>query len=335
MGKIVIPLKENYGIRNFYDIGGVEVEVWDDVDYWGSRRFGLIDKIGKEIIPPIYGDIDYLDTTDYGFERWGFDKEVVIVKLLFVDEDPDKNIHLEENGNTYYSYKKHLFLNPTLETNVIINGRDQDPKLIGDVNGDGPVNIFDLVMVAGQFGQIGNGLQADVNNDGQINIFDLVIVANNFGLGQAAASPSMVEQVQLTTEQKRQIESAITQLKSQLVLTSPEEIALNLLKSIHPERLPTEPQLFPNYPNPFNPETWIPFGLPQDTNVSLTIYDMTGHQIRKIDVGHTLAGRYVTKDQSIYWDGRTETGEFVSSSTYFYQINAGDYHATRKMVILK
>ena len=82
---------------------------------------------------------------------------------------------------------------------------------------------------------------------------------------------------------------------------------LNFLKLIHPERLPTETQLLPNYPNPFNPETWIPFELHQDTNVSLVIYDVTGHQIRKIDLGHTLTGRYVTRDRSIYWDGRGST----------------------------
>ena len=104
---------------------------------------------------------------------------------------------------------------------------------------------------------------------------------------------------------------------------------------IHPERLPTETQLLPNYPNPFNPETWIPFELHQDTNVSLVIYDVTGHQIRKIDLEHTLTGRYVTRDRSIYWDGLTETGEKVSSGVYFYRLQAGDYTEIRKMVILK
>ena len=102
-----------------------------------------------------------------------------------------------------------------------------------------------------------------------------------------------------------------------------------------PERLPTQPQLLANYPNPFNPETWIPFQLAQDSTVTATIYDLTGEQIRVIELGHIPAGNYVESNRAIYWDGKTESGELVSSGTYFYQIEAGDYRAIRKMVILK
>ena len=176
----------------------------------------------------------------------------------------------------------------------------------------------------------------DVNGDKTVNIFDLVMVASNFGKNQeVAAAPTILKEIHLTIDQKRKIESEIDQLESQLTRTTPEDIVLNFLKLIHPERLPTETQLLPNYPNPFNPETWIPFELHQDTNVSLVIYDVTGHQIRKIDFGYALTGRYVTRDRSIYWDGLTETGEKVSSGVYFYRLQAGDYTETRKMVILK
>ena len=107
--------------------------------------------------------------------------------------------------------------------------------------------------------------------------------------------------------------------------------------SVHPERLPTETQLLPNYPNPFNPETWIPFQLNQDAEVRLTIYDVTGKTIRKMkmQLGHLTAGSYSQTEKAIYWDGKTETGEQVGSGTYFYQLQAGDYTGTRKMVILK
>ena len=102
-----------------------------------------------------------------------------------------------------------------------------------------------------------------------------------------------------------------------------------------PERLPTQNQLLANYPNPFNPETWIPFQLAQDSTVTAVIYDVTGKQIRMIQLGYVQAGNYVESSKAIYWDGRTDIGEHVSSGTYFYQIEAGDYTETRKMVILK
>jgi len=99
--------------------------------------------------------------------------------------------------------------------------------------------------------------------------------------------------------------------------------------------LPTTTQLLANYPNPFNPETWIPFELADDAAVTVTIYEVQGQRIRQLQLGLVTAGRYVTADQAAYWDGKTETGEAVSSATYFYQLRAGDYTETRKMVILK
>ena len=117
--------------------------------------------------------------------------------------------------------------------------------------------------------------------------------------------------------------------------SSEEEIVLNVLIAILPERLPTQTQLLANYPNPFNPETWIPFQLAQDSTITARIYDVTGKQIREIELGHLPAGNYVEVNKAIYWDGRSEDGEQVSSGTYFYQIEAGDYTETRKMVILK
>ena len=101
------------------------------------------------------------------------------------------------------------------------------------------------------------------------------------------------------------------------------------------DNIPYAYSLGQNYPNPFNPETWIPFQLAQDAIVTAKIYDVTGKQIRIIELGYVPAGSYVESSKAIYWDGRTEDGEQVSSGTYFYQIEAGDYTETRKMVILK
>lgn len=73
----------------------------------------------------------------------------------------------------------------------------------------------------------------------------------------------------------------------------------------------------------------------QDSTVTAKIYDVTGKLIRMIELGHVTAGNYVESNRAIYWDGRSENGEMVASGTYFYQIQAGDYTDTRKMVILK
>ena len=160
------------------------------------------------------------------------------------------------------------------------------------------------------------------------------IVAGNFGKSLVAA-PAMTAKIELTTEQKHHIASAIDQLESNSNRSNAEEIALNVLKAILPERLPTQTQLLANYPNPFNPETWIPFQLAQDSTVTAKIYDVTGKKIRMIELGHLSAGNYVESNRAIYWDGKTDTGEQVSSGTYFYQIEADGYTDTRKMVILK
>ena len=99
--------------------------------------------------------------------------------------------------------------------------------------------------------------------------------------------------------------------------------------------IPAETQLLPNYPNPFNPETWIPYRLAEDAFVTLTIYDGSGRVVRTLDVGHRVAAVYESRSKAIYWDGRNEGGEPMASGVYFYHLSAGDCSATRKMIILK
>ena len=145
----------------------------------------------------------------------------------------------------------------------------------------------------------------------------------------------MTAKIESTTEQKYHTASSIDQLESNSNRSSEEEMVLGVLQAILPERLPTQTKLLANYPDPFNPETWIPFKFTQDSTATDKIYDVTEKQTRIIEFGRVTAGNYVESSKAIYWDGRTEAGEFVSSGTYFYQIEAGDYTDTRKMVILK
>ena len=96
-----------------------------------------------------------------------------------------------------------------------------------------------------------------------------------------------------------------------------------------------ENQLLQNYPNPFNPDTWIPFKLARNAPVAICIYDTKGQLVRTLHIGNKGAGIYVTKDKAAYWDGRCRYGEKVVSGVYFYHLKAGDFSATRRMLIVK
>ena len=98
---------------------------------------------------------------------------------------------------------------------------------------------------------------------------------------------------------------------------------------------PEKTQLLANYPNPFNPETWIPYELATDTHVRLMIYNTQGVVIRTLQLGHQSAGYYVGRDRAAYWDGRNALGEQVASGLYFYQLETDEMSLMRKMVILK
>ena len=98
---------------------------------------------------------------------------------------------------------------------------------------------------------------------------------------------------------------------------------------------PLQTLLLPNYPNPFNPETWIPYHLANDSDVQITIYDTRGTVVRRLDLGHQREGYYTSRSRAAYWDGRNEFGEQIASGIYFYQLQADNMSLLRKMVILK
>ena len=100
-------------------------------------------------------------------------------------------------------------------------------------------------------------------------------------------------------------------------------------------RVPAETVLFPNYPNPFNPETWIPYQLAKSADVTLTLYDVRGVMVRRLVLGHQAAGVYRSRGRAAHWDGRNAFGEKVASGLYFYTLTAGEFTATGKMLIQK
>ena len=99
--------------------------------------------------------------------------------------------------------------------------------------------------------------------------------------------------------------------------------------------VPKETTLLANYPNPFNPETWIPYQLSEPAEVTVSIYSVNGSLVRRLDLGHQAAGKYQSRSRAVYWDGRNAFGERVASGLYFYTLRAGDFTATRKMLIRK
>jgi hypothetical protein len=100
-------------------------------------------------------------------------------------------------------------------------------------------------------------------------------------------------------------------------------------------RVPKQTAALPNFPNPFNPETWIPFDLAESATVTIRVYGIAGALVRTLDLGRLPAGAYADRSRAAYWDGRNDAGEPVAGGVYHYGIRAGDYRATRRMVILK
>ena len=98
---------------------------------------------------------------------------------------------------------------------------------------------------------------------------------------------------------------------------------------------PKDTILAQNFPNPFNPETWMPYQLSKSTDVTIQIYDISGRLVRTLELGWKPTGAYMTRASAAYWDGRNDLGERVASGTYFYTLQTRDFAATRRMVILK
>ena len=208
-----------------------------------------------------------------------------------------------------------------------------------DANLDGQVNILDLILVASGFGeQPPSNPQADTNKDGVVNLLDLVFVAEH--LSQNAAAPSqlaLIKSIPSTAKQVIAAQRALSELEAIPNKSHGVQIAIELLRhylSIADQNV-QETKLLPNYPNPFNPDTWIPYQLSEGSTVTVKIYDVTGSLVRTINVRHKPVGYYLTRERAVYWDGRNQKGESVSSGVYFYTLNTDTYTQTRRMVILK
>ena len=182
----------------------------------------------------------------------------------------------------------------------------------------------------------------DVNQDGLIDLQDLNLVTNNLGAyipnerennpdvnrdGFVTSNDLALVQAQID-ENSRNAPAGLRTVQSLLE-------DLNQLGNFHPVLLPKTTALLPNYPNPFNPETWIPYQLSTDSHVRINIYDIYGTPIRFIELGNQSAGYYTDKNRAVYWDGTNDVGERVANGIYFYQLQADSISYLRKMVISK
>ena len=220
----------------------------------------------------------------------------------------------------------------TVTITVTINVTDVEMPPVLDVNSDGVVDIDDLVLVAASFGATVDSTTpnpADVNDDGVVDLTDLLLVIGEMeSTADVAAAPGLSEANlrHWIVEAKRETLGDATFEKGIAVLEQ-------LLDAVRPT--PKETLLLSNYPNPFNPETWIPYHLANPSNVLIIIYNVRGNVIRRLELGHQQAGYYTNRSRAAHWDGRNSVGELVASGVYFYTLTAGDFTATRKLLIRK
>ena len=241
------------------------------------------------------------------------------------------NVRLSDSSGERLSYA--VTLTPVVATHTSVAAED--------VNQDGQVDILDLITVAGSIGAAKPNLRADVNDDGIVDVLDLVAIASSPHWGRSvgiikvrepnAAAPA-ASVLPPTPETIREW-ITLARLKSDGSL--PFQRGIANLESLLASRIPSETRLLLNYPNPFNPETWIPYQLSEASDVTVSIYAVDGRLIRTLALGHQSAGLYQRKNRAAYWDGRNEFGEPVASDVYFYTLTAGNFTATGKMLVRK
>ena len=200
-----------------------------------------------------------------------------------------------------------------------------------DVNDDGRVDNADAKLVAYALGT--DNLDYDVNADGKVNFSDLLLVFENRD-NDAAGAPSVIP-TRRTAVQVDRIQEQIEMLLSSGDGSPAAQRVLMYLRDLLASARLEATVLLANYPNPFNPETWIPYHLASRTDVTINIYNAQGVLVRALPLGHQSGGYYTSRSRAAYWDGRNALGERVASGIYFYQLRADEISPLRKMVILK
>ncbi|MBD3183108.1 choice-of-anchor D domain-containing protein [Candidatus Poribacteria bacterium] len=281
---------------------GDNISITIEADPDGSARFSIAGVVSNLVMTE---GANGIYSANYTTPSWAYVKDAVLT-ISFTDE----------SANTINNTNRKVSIYPNW-----------------DVNMDGIVDISDLTIVASKFGnQVATGDPSDINEDGTVDIFDLTTVSSHMGESAANASPA----VRLPVTDKSQL--AVLRDVYNSIDWSGNDPSLNSLENLFTDILGLRTakfQLMQNYPNPCNPETWIPYSLSEAGDVVVKIYDSMGKLIRTLDIGHKNPGVYYNKGDAVYWDGKNEYGESISSGLYFYSIKCGEFNAMRKMMVRK
>ena len=233
-------------------------------------------------------------------------------------------------------------INGSWDSTILLWNMNALPEAIPeDVNLDGIVDVEDLITVARYFGRsVPDDLQLnpDLNGDGVVDRQDVLRIMTVLEAAAGAPPVSSQTPMMLTAEKLQHYIHTAKQLGNpDEGFQKGIEVLEALLATLRTDitATPAKTTLLPNYPNPFNPETWIPYELATSADVKITIYDATGSVVRTLVLGHQAAGHYTDHDRAAYWDGRNTLGERVASGVYFYQLHTDTVSLMRKMVILK
>ena len=275
-------------------------------------------------------------------------------KVRGITENTLFKFHIYQGGKLKFTLSDGL-LNGPLETTALPILYSKQIEITSsptwDINRDYTVDLFDLVILANHLGLPISGNprpNPDVNRDGRVDLFDFVKVGANFNQTyspnprETVAAPTTVAKLSvdlgLVTSNLRQIAVELERhpMANRLDFSQTRQLLASLIS-------PMETILYPNYPNPFNPETWLPFQLAQDAGVRIVIYNVEGSRVRQLDIGRCPAGLYLTKDRAAYWDGKNDQGEGLSSGIYYYQLletptsraNSSEITPVQTMILLK
>jgi len=319
--------------------GGLDISFWDTFMSGNGFLIQLLDKDGNVVdrVGNYDGSQKHWDLPyDYNRGRIRAGNRTSLIRLYDDDEPLDgllesswvsaADADLSDVQLTYYGDENDI---SSVGIGIIDFGGPEYLK--EDVNKDGVVNILDLVSIARDFGMRGVN-DTDVTGDGIVNILDLVAVAGAFG--NSASAPALMAQAQsmLTSSD---VKLWLSEARMLNITDATSLRGIQVLEQLLQVLTPKQTALLANFPNPFNPETWIPYQLSKDADVTLHIYAIDGTLVRTLGLGYQGAGLYQSRSRAAYWDGNNDVGEKVASGVYFYTLTAGDFTATRKMLIRK